>query len=38
MRGSVFAMRLPPYPREGISDVLAPGSIARVFPAFHSSE
>jgi len=38
MRGSVFAMRLPHYPREGIPGVLAPDSIARVFPVFHSSE
>jgi len=30
LRGSVFAVRSTPYPREGISDVLAPGPIIRV--------
>jgi len=30
LRGSVFAVRSPPFPREGISDVLASGPIIRV--------
>ena len=30
LRGPVFAVRSTPYPREGISDVLAPGPIIRV--------
>ena len=30
LRGSLFAVRSPPYPREGISDVLALGPIIRV--------
>ena len=30
LRGSVFVVRSPPYPREGISDVLTSGPIVRV--------
>jgi len=30
VRGSVFAVRSPPYPGEGISDVVASGPIIRV--------
>ena len=30
LRGSVFAVRSPPYPREGISDVFTSGPIIRV--------
>ena len=30
LRGPVFAVRSPPYPREGISDVLARGPIVPV--------
>ena len=30
LRGSVFAVRSPPYPREGVSDVLVSGPIIPV--------
>jgi len=38
LRGSVFAVRSTPYPREGISDVLAPGPIIRVLTVLTALE